>query len=430
MRGTLAIDSARAARAVPHRRRAPRAARADRRRRRRPARLLDGHMGGGPRMDAREARRSPRRGRGGRGRQPVGDARGRFPPRRTHRRPHRLRAERRLARRLPERPRRARGVAPAGGGRPAAGHGQARRLGRRGGSPLRPQPARIERRRRLDARPGRASPARRMPTVCALPGCARGPRSRARPDERRRQPARHGRRLPGAAHRAGPGAREHGPAARRGARHVRRGAPPRRVSRSGGPRRLDTDVRAPGRPRGRGASRARDPGDRRPGGRRGGVHDGQRRDEAGHRHVGGRRRPSACSTSATWTQTGSPRCWPTPGTASERFAAEERIDVSWERIWGIEPILFDETLVGFCDEAIREVAGTSHRLPSGPLHDAAEVSRAGIPTVMLFVQSLRGLSHTKLEDTRPEHLELRVQALDRLARRRSSGWRPKPITAQ
>ena len=103
--------------------------------------------------------------------------------------------------------------------------------------------------------------------------------------------------------------------------------------------------------------------------------------------------------------------------ASERFAAEERIAVTWERIWGIEPILFDETLVGFCDEAIREVAGTSHRLPSGPLHDAAEVSRAGIPTVMLFVQSLRGLSHTKLEDTRPEHLELSVQALDRLADR-------------
>ena len=101
--------------------------------------------------------------------------------------------------------------------------------------------------------------------------------------------------------------------------------------------------------------------------------------------------------------------------ASERFAAEEQIDVSWERIWGIEPILFDETLIGFCDEAILEIAGVGHRLPSGPLHDAAEVSRAGIPTVMLFVQSLRGLSHTKLEDTKPEHLELCVSALDRLA---------------
>jgi beta-ureidopropionase / N-carbamoyl-L-amino-acid hydrolase len=101
--------------------------------------------------------------------------------------------------------------------------------------------------------------------------------------------------------------------------------------------------------------------------------------------------------------------------AAQRFADEENIEVEWERIWNIEPILFHDELIELADEAIREVAGTSHRLPSGPLHDAAEVARAGVPTVMLFVQSLRGLSHTKLEDTKPEHLELSVQALDRLA---------------
>ena len=101
--------------------------------------------------------------------------------------------------------------------------------------------------------------------------------------------------------------------------------------------------------------------------------------------------------------------------AGERFAREEDVEVEWERVWRIDPILFDEALIELADEAIAEVAGQSYRLPSGPLHDAAEVARAGIPTVMLFVQSLRGLSHTKLEDTRPEHLELSVQALDRLA---------------
>ena len=100
--------------------------------------------------------------------------------------------------------------------------------------------------------------------------------------------------------------------------------------------------------------------------------------------------------------------------ASRRFAQEEHIDVEWERIWQIEPILFDGELIQLAVESIEEVAGTSHRLPSGPLHDAAEVARAGVPTVMLFVQSLRGLSHTKLEDTKEEHLELSVQALDRL----------------
>jgi N-carbamoyl-L-amino-acid hydrolase len=99
----------------------------------------------------------------------------------------------------------------------------------------------------------------------------------------------------------------------------------------------------------------------------------------------------------------------------ERFAVEEDVEVEWERVWAIEPILFDEELIELADSAAREVAETSHRLPSGPLHDAAEVARAGVPTVMLFVQSLRGLSHTKLEDTKPEHLELSVEALDRLA---------------
>ena len=101
--------------------------------------------------------------------------------------------------------------------------------------------------------------------------------------------------------------------------------------------------------------------------------------------------------------------------ASERFAREEHVDVAWSRIWQIEPIPFHSALIELCEAAIRETAGTAHRLPSGPLHDAAEVARAGVPTVMLFVQSLRGLLHNKAEDTKEEHLVLCVQALDRLA---------------
>ena len=101
--------------------------------------------------------------------------------------------------------------------------------------------------------------------------------------------------------------------------------------------------------------------------------------------------------------------------ASERFAQEERCRVEWSRIWSIEPLPFHPALIEMSDAAIKEVAGSGLRLPSGPLHDAAEVSRAGIPTVMMFVQSLGGISHNKVEDTKPEHLELAVQALDKLA---------------
>jgi N-carbamoyl-L-amino-acid hydrolase len=101
--------------------------------------------------------------------------------------------------------------------------------------------------------------------------------------------------------------------------------------------------------------------------------------------------------------------------ASERFAEEEGCTVEWSRIWSIEPVPFHSSLVKLCQEAIEETAGASHRLPSGPLHDAAEVARAGIPAVMMFVQSLGGISHNKIEDTREEHLELAVMALDKLA---------------
>jgi N-carbamoyl-L-amino-acid hydrolase len=89
--------------------------------------------------------------------------------------------------------------------------------------------------------------------------------------------------------------------------------------------------------------------------------------------------------------------------------------VEWSRIWNIAPEPFHPKLVEFCEEAIRETAGRSHRLPSGPLHDAAEVSRVGIPTAMLFVQSLQGISHNKIEDTREDHLQLAFTAFDKLA---------------
>src|SRR5205823_14704665 len=87
----------------------------------------------------------------------------------------------------------------------------------------------------------------------------------------------------------------------------------------------------------------------------------------------------------------------------------------WERLWQIEPVLFNNELIALCDEAIRETCGVSHRMPSGPLHDAAEVDRAGVPTVMMFVQSLHGISHNKIEDTKEEHLALAVKAFDKLA---------------
>ena len=101
--------------------------------------------------------------------------------------------------------------------------------------------------------------------------------------------------------------------------------------------------------------------------------------------------------------------------ASERFAREGGVRVTWERLWHIAPRPFDPALIALADDAIRDTCGQSLRLPSGPLHDASEMARAGVPTAMMFVQSLHGISHNKIEDTREEHLALAVQAFDRLA---------------
>jgi N-carbamoyl-L-amino-acid hydrolase len=101
--------------------------------------------------------------------------------------------------------------------------------------------------------------------------------------------------------------------------------------------------------------------------------------------------------------------------AAQSAAEAERCSVEFEHLWRIEPIPFDEGLVAAATAACLEVAGTDRQLPSGPLHDAAEMARR-VPTVMIFSSSTNGLSHTKEEDTPVEHLELAARAYGLTAR--------------
>ena len=95
--------------------------------------------------------------------------------------------------------------------------------------------------------------------------------------------------------------------------------------------------------------------------------------------------------------------------ASERAARENNVSVEWHHIWRIEPRPFDPRLIELCAEAVREVTGDAPRLPSGPLHDAAEMV-PHMPVVMMFAYSSNGLSHCKEEDTPEEHLEKTIDA--------------------
>ncbi|HRK32509.1 MAG TPA: hydantoinase/carbamoylase family amidase [Tepidisphaeraceae bacterium] len=104
--------------------------------------------------------------------------------------------------------------------------------------------------------------------------------------------------------------------------------------------------------------------------------------------------------------------------ASEKAANDNNVAVEWKKIWNIAPRLFDDRLLRLCDEAVNEITGDSYRLPSGPLHDAAEMV-PHMPTVMMFAYSARGLSHCKEEDTPIEHLEKTIRAFLVLAEKAS-----------
>jgi hydantoinase/carbamoylase family amidase len=103
--------------------------------------------------------------------------------------------------------------------------------------------------------------------------------------------------------------------------------------------------------------------------------------------------------------------------ASRRIAEEEGVEVSWSPLFRIHPIPFDSRLVDAGAAIVAELQGEEVRLPSGPLHDAAHVADSDVPTVMLFVRSKRGLSHTREEDTDEADLALALQALEQLAGR-------------
>jgi N-carbamoyl-L-amino-acid hydrolase len=101
----------------------------------------------------------------------------------------------------------------------------------------------------------------------------------------------------------------------------------------------------------------------------------------------------------------------------ETIAGEERVTFDIDTLWSIDPIVFHTDLVGFASDVVEQRSGVRHVMPSGPMHDSAEMARSGIPTVMLFVPSINGLSHTHIEDTADADIELGVAAFDDLVRR-------------
>mgnify|MGYP000959904378 CR=1 FL=1 len=100
--------------------------------------------------------------------------------------------------------------------------------------------------------------------------------------------------------------------------------------------------------------------------------------------------------------------------AAAKAAKDNNLKHEWKLIWQIEPRLFDKKLIALGKEAVKEITGDAPVLPSGPLHDAAEMV-PHMPTVMMFAYSARGLSHCKEEDTPIPHLDKTIRAFLLLA---------------
>jgi len=95
--------------------------------------------------------------------------------------------------------------------------------------------------------------------------------------------------------------------------------------------------------------------------------------------------------------------------AATKAARRHHVEVRWSPLLHITPRPFDPTLMGFIRGAVKQVTGAAPELPSGPLHDAAEMAGV-VPTAMMFAQSSPGISHTKLEDTPRPALDKSIRA--------------------
>jgi hydantoinase/carbamoylase family amidase len=102
--------------------------------------------------------------------------------------------------------------------------------------------------------------------------------------------------------------------------------------------------------------------------------------------------------------------------ACEQAAADHGCELDFRHLWRIPPIPFDDRLIAIARESVVAAGGKDTAIPSGPLHDAAEMARL-VPTVMIFSKSSPPVSHTPEEDTPEADLRVAIEAYGRTVAR-------------
>ena len=103
-------------------------------------------------------------------------------------------------------------------------------------------------------------------------------------------------------------------------------------------------------------------------------------------------------------------CDITRDTAQE-IAKERNLNISAIQNKSVEPVDMNQHVINACCEAANlNAPGRWRRMPSGALHDAMNLAEH-MPTGMLFVPSIGGVSHAFEEDTDRDDLVAGVQVM-------------------
>lgn len=87
----------------------------------------------------------------------------------------------------------------------------------------------------------------------------------------------------------------------------------------------------------------------------------------------------------------------------QQLAAAQSVDVAVRRLARFEPVRFDDRLVSLVEAGARARGHRTRRMTSGAGHDAQMMARI-CPAAMIFVPSVKGISHNPREHTEPADL--------------------------
>lgn len=88
----------------------------------------------------------------------------------------------------------------------------------------------------------------------------------------------------------------------------------------------------------------------------------------------------------------------------EAIAAERDLDITTTLVDRSPPVELDEHMKDLLSDVVNSLELSSRTIPSGGGHDAMNFQHAGIPTGMVFVPSVDGISHSPKEETATESI--------------------------